>query len=84
MANQSLKGSEKIALFCFGFGAAVAAAIGYYIFPGMRWYGYLIIAFLVAAGLYAPLLQIVANEKIIDRGDWPVRKPPKLRDKDDS
>lgn len=77
MANEPLKGSQKISLFCFAVGGAAAAAVGYYIFPGMRWYGYLLIAFFVAAGLYAPLLQIIANEKIIDRGDWPVRKPPK-------
>ncbi len=66
----TLKGSEKIAFGSFGLGLAVAFGVSFWL-PNMSWIGWTLITLVVAATVYPQWLQITANEKIIDRGDWP-------------
>ena len=68
--NFKMKGSEKIALVCIAFGLAVAFGVSLYL-PKMTWVGWTLITLVVGGAIYPQLLQIIANEKIIDRGDWP-------------
>lgn len=72
-AKKPMPGSSKIALGSLALGAAVAAGVGY-LAPAMVWWLYAVITVIIAAMAYPQWLQMAANEKIIDRGDWPNKK----------
>lgn len=62
--------SQTIALSALALGLLVAG-VAYYFWPDLYWWVYLIIFFGVAGPAYQTWLEMTANEKIIDRGDWP-------------
>ena len=77
MARPTLSGTGFVWLQCFAVGAVFAAAAGY-AFPEMKWTGYPVIVLVIALIAYPQVLQLTANEQIIDRGDWPTKtKAPK-------
>lgn len=65
--------SEWLAVAALVFGALVAWGV-YAVFPNWPWWAYVVIAFLVGGPAYRVWLEMVANEKVIDRGDWPKKE----------
>ena len=67
---QTIKPSQWIALAALMFGAVVTGGL-YYVWPHAHWAVYAVLMFVASGIAYATWLQMIANEKIIDRGDWP-------------
>ena len=65
-----MQASQKILVAALIFGAVIAGGV-LYLFPGAPWWLLAIIGVLCAGVAYDQWLKMSANEKIIDRGDWP-------------
>lgn len=74
-----MKGSEKIALSAAAFGSVIAGG-AYWLLPIFPWWVYAILGFSAFGTAYDQWLKMVANEKMIDRGDWPTERSPQDHD----
>ena len=70
VGKKSVKPSQGMALAALVFGSVIAGGF-YYVWPYALWWVYPVIALLAAGPAYKTWLEMNANEKIIDRGDWP-------------
>lgn len=67
-----MSSSKEIATSAWIFGAVFAGGICWFI-PSLGFGAWLLLTVIIAAIVYPLGLQMVANEKIIDRGDWPTK-----------
>ena len=65
---EKMKASLSIALVALAFGALVASGF-YWILPNLPWWAYVIVALPFAGVAYKEWREMVADKKIIDRGD---------------
>jgi hypothetical protein len=65
-----MQSSAWIALAALALGAVCAGGF-YYLWPHAHWAVYPVVAVFVAGPAYRLWLEMSANEKMIDRGDWP-------------
>lgn len=61
-----IKPSGWLLLACLAIGTVIAVALGVWV-PGMTWWVYPLVAFVVACALYPQLVQHFADEKTLDR-----------------
>lgn len=64
--------SQWIALIALTFGVVIGFG-AYWLVPIFSWWAYALLGLAAAAIIYDQWLKMVANEKIIDRGDWPTK-----------
>jgi membrane protein implicated in regulation of membrane protease activity len=65
--EEAMKPSGWVLLLCFAIGTAIAVALGVWVAPNMKWWAYLLVAFVVAAMLYPQLVEHFSNEKTLDK-----------------